>query len=312
METRHSVHPEHGFALLASARLRESRRRCHYDGYFSESWEVPCFCAHQRLGCPLGRAQASPGKFQVVVNGKPLEHTFGTVGKEWFWEPGGEVEIHDSSVTLALRDKTGFDGRCDAIYFTKDGTAPLNDSATLPNWRRQMLGLPHAPNERGGYDLVVIGGGYSGMGAALSAARMGCKVAPIQDRPVLGGNGSSEVRVWSQGLIRRGRYPRVGEIIAEFCDNASKSPGSYEEFEDARKEAIVRAEKNIDLFLNQFAYQVDTQEGRITGVTSLDTAHQRDHTLLGKAICRLHRTWDDRVSGGSRLGDDSGRSDGHE
>ena len=42
-------------------------------------------------------------------------------------------------------------------------------------------------------DLVVIGGGYSGMGAAISGARMGCKVALIQDRPVLGGNGSSEV-----------------------------------------------------------------------------------------------------------------------
>ena len=53
-------------------------------------------------------------------------------------------------------------------------------------------------------DLVVIGGGYSGMGTALSAARMGCKVALIQDRAVLGGNGSSEVRVWANGFIRRG------------------------------------------------------------------------------------------------------------
>ncbi len=46
---------------------------------------------------------------------------------------------------------------------------------------------------------------------------MGCKVALIQNRPVLGGNGSSEVRVWAMGLIRRGEFPRIGEIVEEFC-----------------------------------------------------------------------------------------------
>ena len=111
----------------------------------------------------------------------------------------------------------------------------------LPRWRRQLLGLAAAPETKSGYDLVVIGGGYSGIGTALSAARMGCKVALIQNRHVLGGNGSSEVRVWSMGLIRRGKYPRIGEIVEEFCDHAKKSPGTYEEFEDAKKEQIVEA-----------------------------------------------------------------------
>ena len=87
------------------------------------------------------------------------------------------------------------------------------------------------------------------MGAAISGARMGCKVALIQDRPVLGGSGSSEVRVWAKGNIRRGKYPRIGEIIEEISDKAKKSPGTYDEFEDAKKETIVRAEKNVDLQL---------------------------------------------------------------
>jgi succinate dehydrogenase/fumarate reductase flavoprotein subunit len=87
-----------------------------------------------------------------------------------------------------------------------------------------LLGLNEEPTKMGGYDLVVIGGGYAGMGASISAARMGCKVALVQNRPVLGGNGSSEVRVWAMGHIRRGKYPRVGEIIEEFCDHATKSP----------------------------------------------------------------------------------------
>ncbi len=118
------------------------------------------------------------------------------------------MEITKPEVTLALHDLTGFEGRCDAVYFTQGNDPPPNDSKILPAWRRNLLGLPEKPIEKDGYDLVIIGGGYSGMGAAISAARMGCKVALIQDRPVLGGNGSSEVRVWAMGLIRRGKFPQ--------------------------------------------------------------------------------------------------------
>src|SRR5690606_23820728 len=107
---------------------------------------------------------------------------------------------------------------------------PPNEDAILPDWRRNLLGLGSEPTIRDGYDLVVVGGGYAGMGAAISAARMGCKVALIQNRPVLGGNGSSEVRVWAMGNIRRGKFPRIGEIVEEFADRATKSPGTYEEF----------------------------------------------------------------------------------
>ena len=54
-----------------------------------------------------------------------------------------------------------------------------------------MLGLPPEPVDAGNFDLVVVGGGYAGMGAAISGARLGCKVALLQDRPVLGGNSAS-------------------------------------------------------------------------------------------------------------------------
>src|SRR6185436_20291310 len=102
------------------------------------------------------------------------------------------------------------------------------------------------------YDLVVVGGGYAGTAAALSAARQGLSVALIQDRPVLGGNGSSEVRVWAMGGIRRGLYPHLGEIVEEFVDHAKSSPGNFAEYGDAQKEAAVRAEKNISLFFNHY------------------------------------------------------------
>ena len=49
----------------------------------------------------------------------------------------------------------------------------------------------------------------------MSAARLGLKVALVQDRPVLGGNNSSEVRVWLNGGINLPPYPRIGDIVAE-------------------------------------------------------------------------------------------------
>jgi hypothetical protein len=237
------------------------------------------------------KATGTPGRFQLLVNDSPVETTFGTTGADWHWQPGGTVTVSKKKTDLALRDLTGFCGRCDAIFFTK-GDAPPNDDTILPKWRRDLLGLNEKPTEKAGYDLVVVGGGYAGMGAALSAARMGCKVALIQNRPVLGGNGSSEVRVWAMGLIRRGKYPRVGEIIEEFCDHAKKSPGTYEEFGDALKEQVVRAEPNIDLFLNHHAYKVDTEDNRITAVHAFDTRSSEHKRFSGKLFsdCTGHGT----------------------
>ena len=154
------------------------------------------------------QAPGAPGTFQVIVNGTPLAEPFGTKGAQWGWQDGGSVTLPAGAATVALHDLTGFDGRCDCIVLTTDAAALPDDPAILPGWRRQWLGLPAEPETKGPYDLVVVGGGYAGMGAAIAAARMGLSVALVQDRPVLGGNGSSEVRVWAMGLIRRGKYPR--------------------------------------------------------------------------------------------------------
>jgi len=237
-------------------------------------------------------AKGQPGRFELSFNGKRLKETFGTKSAEWTWHDGGSVTLDKKEVEIGLHDLTGFDGRCDAILLTKGDKAPPNDSTILADWRRELLGLDKASTPRGPYDLVVIGGGYSGMGAALSAARMGCKVALIQNRPVLGGNGSSEVRVWAMGNIRRGKYPRIGEIIDEFCDHATKSPGKYEEFGDDKKEAIVRAEKNIDLFLNHHAYKVDTEDDRVTAIHAFDTRTSEHSRFIGKLFsdCTGHGT----------------------
>ena len=232
------------------------------------------------------KAPGQPGRFQLLVDDVPLKATFGTQSADWFWQSGGTVEITDLATKLTLRDLTGFNGRCDAIVFTKGSAEPPpNSSDILPMWRRRSLGLDDEPTVKSGYDLVVVGGGYAGMGAAISAARMGCKVALIQDRSVLGGNGSSEVRVWAMGLIRRGKYPRIGEIIEEFADKAKKSPGTFEEFGDAQKESLVRSEPNIDLYLEHHAFQVDMDQKRISAVYAFNTKTSEHKKFVGRLFC---------------------------
>ena len=65
------------------------------------------------------KAPGAPGRFKVLVNGKPLGTTFGTEGAEWHWQDGGTVKV-GREATLALHDLTGFEGRCDAILFASD------------------------------------------------------------------------------------------------------------------------------------------------------------------------------------------------
>lgn len=218
-------------------------------------------------------ADGAPGKFQILVDSKPLETTFGTEGAAWHWQNGGTVQHDGGDLQISLHDLTGFDGRCDAIYFSTDGQPPTGD-----------LHVDKDVEQHKGYDLVVVGGGYAGMGSAISAARMGCKVALIQDRGVLGGNGSSEVRVWAMGLIRRGKFPRVGEIIDEFADAASKSPGRAEEFGDKLKEEVVRAEPNIDLFLNTRAIGATTDPAtkQVKSVKAFNVRTGEHHEFSGK------------------------------
>jgi choline dehydrogenase-like flavoprotein len=237
------------------------------------------------------KAPGTPGKFQVLVDGKPLEPTFGTVGADWHWQPGGEVEITKPEVSVTLHDLTGFAGRCDAIVFTNhDGFVPPESVKELDKWRKTALGLPEKPEDAGPFDLVVVGGGYGGVGAAVSAARMGCKVALIQNRPVLGGNGSSEIRVWSMGGTTTGKYPKLGEIVEEFADRAKASPGTEAEFGDDRKELIVRAEKNISLYLNTHVYAVEMDGKNIKAVLAFDTRTSAVTRFTGRlfADCTGH------------------------
>ena len=240
------------------------------------------------------KAPGTPGRFQLVLNGAALKTEFGTEGADWHWQAGGVVELKPGEVSLALHDLTGFDGRCDAILLSNDAAFTPPEGAPLTEARRKWLNPEGASANAGEFDLVVVGGGYAGLGAAISAARQSLRVALVQDRFVLGGNGSSEIGVWAQGGTMRGKYPHLGEIVEEFADRSPDSPAPAEHFVDDRKEKVCRNEKTLSLFLGHFVMGVvqDAPGGRIKAVTALDVRTGRERQFRGKvfADCTGHGT----------------------
>ncbi|WP_461219378.1 FAD-dependent oxidoreductase [Lapidilactobacillus salsurivasis] len=102
-------------------------------------------------------------------------------------------------------------------------------------------------------DMVVIGGGLAGICAAISAARLGRSVALVHNRSMLGGNSSSEIRVWVSSATKHGvnRYARETGIMGElFVENQYRNIDGNPYIWDALLLEKVISEKNIELFLN--------------------------------------------------------------
>ncbi|MCQ2165790.1 MAG: FAD-dependent oxidoreductase [Bacteroidales bacterium] len=156
-----------------------------------------------------------PGEFAVSIDGEELPNTLGTTGNSWEWQYAGEVEVAATAV-VSLKDKTGFNGRADAIWFSKEKSAPDPDYKSLD--RQNLLGYPETPV---GYkaDFVVVGGGISGCTAALTAARYGMNVILVDNLPWLGGNAVMGVHI--DGAAFKNRYPNLGYAA---CDIAGIIP----------------------------------------------------------------------------------------
>lgn len=190
------------------------------------------------------------GRFHVLVDGKVAGDECGVCGKTWCVEEKGAIELAAGTHTVALHDLTGFDGRCDYVEFSTEDVPTLIRHRLVQDIRRSTTSVD--------CDFVVVGGGIAGICTAISAARLGLKVALVQDRPVLGGANSSEVRVHLGGYQNLGPYPRLGDVVAEIGPKAGGNAQPAERYEDDRKLAAVKAEKNISLFLNTRVVEVVT------------------------------------------------------
>ena len=219
-----------------------------------------------------------PGKFRVRAGGRTLKTDLGVTGSSWEWLYAGKVRLKAGKNELALSDRTGFEGRCDAVWLTdEEGNVPPAEGEALAVFRRDMLGLPE-PDERQ-YDFVVAGGGIAGMCAAVAAARMGCKVALINDRPVLGGNNSAEVRVHLGGYSEVGPNEGLGRMIREFGHTRGGNAKPAEYYEDEKKQAFIDSEENVTLYACYRAVDVRMDGSRVAAVLVRHIETGEEHWL---------------------------------
>ena len=111
-------------------------------------------------------------------------------------------------------------------------------------------------------DFVVVGGGLAGLFAAVAAARGGIRVILVQDRPVLGGNASSEIRMGICGAHGKGRK-ETGLLEELQLDNVYRNPlMRYTRWDDEMYSLAIQ-EKNLTLLLNTSINNVETDGSRI-------------------------------------------------
>ncbi len=130
------------------------------------------------------------------------------------------------------------------------------------------------------YDVLVAGGGVAGVCAAIASARAGAKTALIQNRPVLGGNSSSEVRVWTRGAVGGGNlYAEEMGILGELkLHNLNMNPLANPVLWDEVLLDKVLAETNIELFLNCNIFAVEMkQKNRIQSVKAYQMASEIEY-----------------------------------
>ena len=240
----------------------------------------------------------TPGIFQVLIDGKADPSEFG-IGKmpldvkagidfpddidisrearaeraQWYWQKGETYHLTKGSHSIALHDLMGLDGRCDAIILTSTDEVPGDSLEDYRALREALLGQGK-PEDKGNYDLVVIGAGMSGLCAAIAAARLGLKVALVQDRYILGGNNSSEVRVGLGGQINMPPYPSLGYILNEIGPDRIGNARGAHHYQDWKKWDVIAAEPNISLFAGYTVVNAEMKDGKIVAVTAVEATNQ--------------------------------------
>ena len=209
----------------------------------------------------------APGKFKLIINGQVADSILGTKA-EWKWQYAGLLKLKGNSVHIELKDLTGFEGRCDAIFLSKGKNRPPDNPQKLAGWRSKITNEEANPPETEEFDVVVVGGGIAGCAASIAAAEQGLKVALVHDRPVPGGNASSEIRVHTEGITWHS--DRILKMI-----NTKRCPNARYNAQRADQKRLwhLKKHRNISLFFNWRAYTTNTWSDSITSVDARHTSN---------------------------------------
>lgn len=208
-----------------------------------------------------------PGQFNIWMDGKQLPKTMGHF-KGWGWNYAGKLQMKGGAVQLELEDLTGFNGRCDALYISNRYRTPTNQQEYLVDMRKRFSKNGGNPDQQLSFDLVVVGGGIAGCAAAIAAAEQGLKVALVQDRPVLGGNASSEIRVHTLGIY--GHFERILKMLdTEHYPNGS--PLAVKD--ELKRHEHMESYENIHIYLNYRAFIANTGGDKISSVDARHTSN---------------------------------------
>ncbi|MDX2444795.1 MAG: FAD-dependent oxidoreductase [Bacteroidales bacterium] len=209
---------------------------------------------------------SAPGRFKIRINGLELNSELG-IDTGWKWQEAGSLKIKKGISRIELLDLTGFDGRCDAIFFSSQNRKPPDNNSELALWRKQQLNEKVNPEHIENFDLVIVGGGIAGCAASIAAAEQGLTVALIHDRPVLGGNASSEIRVHTEGI------PWNSERIISMINTKWWPNGSPDsKLDDEKRHRNIEKYENIALFLNWRAFSANSVNNQIKAVDAKHTS----------------------------------------
>lgn len=222
----------------------------------------------------------APGRFELLVDGQNSGVELGTLAStEWAWQIAGDYALAEGQHNLALHDLTGYFGRCSSLIVTDDmDFVPARPIEEFERQRAMLRGISLEPVNEGRYDVVVAGAGPGGVPAAIAAARHGCRVLLLNNRPVIGGNASEEAGVQFNGASARQLNARDGGITEEIMRLKGYRDCSWMQ----AMEQLCRQEPNLEIRCNLHIIGADMAEDTIVSVVARHTVHGTRHRFFAR------------------------------
>ena len=208
----------------------------------------------------------SPDGLIIAVDGIKSGHISGKMHSlGWYFEIAADFKLSAGKHKLEVFNTDGWFARFSSVLITDDYS--FFPSKETEVWQEERKKIRNCENDVTKYefDCIVVGGGAAGITAAIAAARHGLKTALVNDRPILGGNGSDEAHVALEGSAHRG-YHETG-IIYEIKSKKEATGLTWSQI----FAEFTKNENNLTVFNDTLVKAAETKENNITSVSAVNT-----------------------------------------